>query len=267
MAAKAHGLSSDDCPATTDTSINETETGIVPTEGDTNAHFAPKTDVGSVGGVTTAGQNDLFRHFALVWLAVNLIDAAPRRVRRALKGQEEAVLKAVERYGFRIPILVKSKPFGERYEVIDGHMRLAAANRLAAGTVPCIVVDDLSDVETRRLALSLNRLQEAGEWDPDALRLEINEIIEISNDVRIPGFELPEIEAIRFGVKRRRKQIRRMTLQIILAVQMQRSRGRETLGAWAITSFIADRQEMPRLLWRCWTGRSPMLCLPTRLTM
>ena len=199
MAAKAHGLSSDGGPATTDTSINETETGIVPTEGDTDAHSAPITDVGSVGGVTTAGQNDLFRHFALVWLAVNLIDAAPRRVRRALKGQEEAVLKAVKRYGFRIPILVKSKPGGKRYEVIDGHMRLVAANRLAADTAPCIIVDDLSDVETRRLALSLNRLQEAGEWDPDALRLEINEIIEISNDVRIPGFELPEIEAIRFG--------------------------------------------------------------------
>ncbi|WP_162798049.1 DNA modification methylase [Sulfitobacter sp. JL08] len=145
------------------------------------------------------GKNDLFRHFALVWVAVNIIDAAPRRVRRALKNQEEEVLRAIERFGFRIPILVKSKPGGERYEVIDGHTRLAAALRLDAEKVPCIVVDDLSEVETRRLALSLNKLQEKGSWDPDELRLEINDIIEISGDIQIPGFEMPEIEAIRFG--------------------------------------------------------------------
>lgn len=145
------------------------------------------------------GQNDLFRHFALVWVAVNTIDAAPRRVRRALKNQEEEVLRAIERFGFRIPILVKSKPGGERYEMIDGHTRLAAARRLDAENIPCIVVDDLPDAETRRLALSLNKLQETGQWDPEALRLEINEIIEISGDIRIPGFEAPEIEALRFG--------------------------------------------------------------------
>lgn len=147
----------------------------------------------------THGQNDLFRAFAFVWLAVNIIDAAPRRVRRALKSQEDAVLRAIERYGFRIPILVKSKPGGERYEVIDGHTRLAAALRLGAETIPCIAVDDLSDAETRRLVLSLNKLQETGQWDAEALRLEINEIIDISGEVQIPGFDLPEIEAIRFG--------------------------------------------------------------------
>ena len=143
--------------------------------------------------------NDLFRDFAFVWLAINLIDVAPRRVRRALKSQEDAVLNAIERFGFRIPILVRSKPGGERYEVIDGHMRHAASLRLGAETMPCIVIDDLSDVETRRLALSLNKLQEKGSWDSDELRLEINDIIEISGDIQIPGFEMPEIEAIRFG--------------------------------------------------------------------
>ena len=74
--------------------------------------------------------NDLFREFALVWLLVNLIDDAPRRVRRALKSQDAAVLQSVKRFGFRIPILVRSKPGGKRYEVIDGHSRLAAARRL-----------------------------------------------------------------------------------------------------------------------------------------
>ena len=166
---------------------------------ETNSRMVPDQVKAPENNLLEHGQNDLFRHFALVWIAVNIIDAAPRRVRRALKSQDEAVLRAIEQFGFRIPILVKSKPGGERYEVIDGHTRLAAARRLNAEKVPCIVVNDLSDVDIRRLALSLNKLQETGEWDADALRLEINDIIEISGDVQIPGFEVPEIEAIRFG--------------------------------------------------------------------
>jgi DNA modification methylase len=147
----------------------------------------------------SARPNDLFREIALVWLLVNLIDDAPRRIRRALKSQDEAVLQAVKRFGFRIPILVRSKSGGERYEVIDGHSRLSAARMLDAKALPCILVDDLPDVEIRRLNVSLNKLQKTGAWDEVNVRLEINEIIEISGDLEIPGYQMPEIEAIRFG--------------------------------------------------------------------
>ncbi len=145
------------------------------------------------------GQNDLFREVALVWILVCLIDDSPRRVRRALKSQAGAVLQAVKRFGFRVPILVRNKPGGQRYEVIDGHVRLAVARTLDVENIPCILVDDLPELEVRRLALSLNKLQETGAWDNNTLRLEINEIIEISGDLEIPGFELSEIDAIRFG--------------------------------------------------------------------
>lgn len=150
---------------------------------------------------TAHGQNDLFREITVVWLLVNLIDQAPRRVRRALNSQTEAVMRSIERFGFRIPILVRSKPGGARYEVVDGHTRLEAARRLGAEKLPCLLIDDLTDVEIRRLRLSFNKLQETGEWDDQTLRLEINEIIEIGGTIEIPGFEMQEIEAIRFGAE------------------------------------------------------------------
>lgn len=106
----------------------------------------------------------------------------------------------MERFGNRIPVLVTGKTGRDTHQVIDGHVRLAAARLLGAELVPCIVVDDLPEIEIRRLALSLNKLQEGGEWDPEVLRLEINEIIEISGDFEIPGFAAPEIEALRFGM-------------------------------------------------------------------
>ena len=149
---------------------------------------------------SSALRNDLFREIILTRLAITLIDAAPRRVRRVQAKQIDAVVQAVESFGFQVPILVRQKPGGVRYEVVDGHIRLEAARRLGAEQIPCIVVDDLSDIDLRRLVLSLNKLQETGSWDPELLKLEIDELIEIDGDLQIPGFDLAEIEGIHFGV-------------------------------------------------------------------
>jgi len=140
--------------------------------------------------------NDLFREFAIAWVTLNLIDAAPRRVRRALEKQIQAVMEAVKAFGFRVPILVRRKPGGERYQVVDGHIRLEAARRLGAERLPCIIVDDLSDVDIRRLVLSLNKLQETGEWDNEVLRIEFTELLEIEVDLQVTGFEVPEIDLV-----------------------------------------------------------------------
>ncbi len=51
----------------------------------------------------------------------------------------------------------------------------------------------------RRLALSLNRIQEGGVWDTDELRLELGELVALEEEDEIPGFEVAEIEAILLG--------------------------------------------------------------------
>ncbi len=140
--------------------------------------------------------NDLFREIAIIWVTLDLIDAAPRRVRRGLEKQIEAVMEAVKVFCFRVPILVRHKPDGEKYEVVDGHVRLEAARRLGAKQLPCIIVDDLSDVDVRRLVLSMNRLQETGEWDNEVLRIEFTELLEIGVDLQVTGFEVPEIDLV-----------------------------------------------------------------------
>ncbi len=145
-------------------------------------------------------RNDPFPDLQIISIGIDDIAEAPRRLRRTVKLQVAAVRRSMERLGNRIPVLVTGKNGHDKHHVIDGHTRLAAARLLGADLIPCILVDDLPEVEIRRLALSLNKLQEGGEWDPDLVRLEINEIIEISGDFEIPGFAAPEIEALRFGV-------------------------------------------------------------------
>ncbi len=149
------------------------------------------------GSVTTR-RNDPFPDFELLSIAVDQIDEAPRRVRRDLKGQRQKVRRAVERFGFCVPILVKPATEPGRYEVVDGHVRLAVARDLSADSVPALSVGDLPDAEIRRLALSLDKLQETGEWDREVLKLELEELLSIDGDLEIPGFEIPELEALVF---------------------------------------------------------------------
>ena len=81
------------------------------------------------GSVSSGRRNDLFGEMCIVWLAINLIEVSPHRVRRAMKKQVDDVVVAIRKFGFRAPILVKRTGPGNTYQVIDGHIRLEAARR------------------------------------------------------------------------------------------------------------------------------------------
>ena len=74
----------------------------------------------------------------------------------------------IERFGFRVPILIDSKD-----EIIAGHTRLKAAIKLGMDEVPVIMSDDLSDDEIKAFRLVDNAAAEKAEWDFDLLRDEL----------------------------------------------------------------------------------------------
>ena len=94
-------------------------------------------------------------------------------------------------HGQCVPILIT-----EVGEVIDGETRLQAAAELGLESLWCIVIDHLTDEEVRLLRLQTNRLQEAGEWDLEALRLEFVELLELDLPLETTGFTLPEIDQL-----------------------------------------------------------------------
>jgi ParB-like chromosome segregation protein Spo0J len=62
--------------------------------------------------------------------------------------------------------------------------------------VSCIVIDHLDKAELRSLSIALNRLGETGAWDPDALRLEFEELTVLGVDLVVTGFETAEIDGL-----------------------------------------------------------------------
>lgn len=112
------------------------------------------------------------------------------RVRKPGNRQIQKCAKGIELFGFIQPVLIKGE------ETIDGEARMQAARRLGLKEIPCISVEHLNERGIRALRIAINKIQETGEWDEGALRLELAYQLEFKVDLADLGFEPPELDAI-----------------------------------------------------------------------
>lgn len=102
----------------------------------------------------------------------------------------DAIVASIKQFGFSDPIGV----WGENNLIVEGHGRLAAANKLGMEQVPCIRLDHLSEEQRIAYAIAHNRTAELSEWNEDTLEKEIENIRNI--DMGQFGFmqksELPD---------------------------------------------------------------------------
>jgi ParB-like chromosome segregation protein Spo0J len=79
---------------------------------------------------------------------------------------------SIREFGFRVPVLATSKG-----DIIDGHLRWKAAQRMKLELVPVILCDDWSDAQIRAFRLLVNRSVTWAEWDLDLLSAELAALI------------------------------------------------------------------------------------------
>ncbi len=139
----------------------------------------------------SSGRNDLTPGLQFECVPPRTLKDAHRRVRKPAPAQVARIEESIRAFGCCRPVLV-----GDDLVVIDGHSVRDAAIRLELPTVPILRVGHLSAAEQRALTIALNRTQETGSWDLEALTLEISELIELDQDVLCLGFECAEIDAL-----------------------------------------------------------------------
>src|SRR5947209_11132651 len=83
----------------------------------------------------------------------------------------DQMVASIREFGFKIPVLAKSDG-----SVIDGHLRLKAAQRLLITEVPVILCDDWSDAQVKAFRLLVNRSANWAEWDDELLKLELQDL-------------------------------------------------------------------------------------------
>lgn len=86
-------------------------------------------------------------------------------------GAVDTVAKSIKEFGFKNPLIIDSSG-----KVWCGNTRLKASIKLGLNEVPCIVADDLTEEQIRKLALIDNKSNEIAEWDMDLLAEELAEL-------------------------------------------------------------------------------------------
>ncbi|WP_372587151.1 ParB/Srx family N-terminal domain-containing protein [Klebsiella oxytoca] len=102
--------------------------------------------------------------------------------------QVAQIAASIEEFGWTNPVLVD-----EQQEIIAGHGRIAAAERLGINEVPVIVLAGLSDEQKRAYRLADNKIPLNAGWDDELLKLEFAELLDSGFDISLTGFSKLEI--------------------------------------------------------------------------
>ncbi len=102
----------------------------------------------------------------------------------------DRVVESIREFGFKNPIIVDGNN-----EIIAGHTRLKAAEKLGMEEVPTIKAEDLTPEQVKAFRIADNKTHEFAEWDMDLLREELDGVNLFT------GFDEDELREILDNVK------------------------------------------------------------------
>lgn len=102
--------------------------------------------------------------------------------------QVDAIATSILEFGFTNPLLVE--PGGE---LIAGHGRLAAAQKLGLEEVPVIVLQHLTPAQRRAYVIADNKLAEGSAWNTDLLAAELDALQVDGFNLDLLGFDADEL--------------------------------------------------------------------------
>lgn len=128
---------------------------------------------------------------AIIYLPIDELKPNPANPRRHNRPQLRRLAKIIAKFGFRMPVLID----GVR-TIIAGHGRCLAAAMSGLTEVPTILVDDLTEAETKAFMIADNRIAELATWDDKALAEQFLELSKLSPDLslELTGFDMGEID-------------------------------------------------------------------------
>jgi DNA modification methylase len=146
-----------------------------------------------MGQVSAQRRKNYHRDLTPELVSIDELKQLGRPTRRHPAEQIDHLIRLLKAYGFVVPILVDQEK-----RVIDGWAVVLAAKKAGLTKIPVVHNRDLSDVELRGLKIALNKISELSSWNETELKLEIQEILEIEQDLPL-GIDVPTLDIILDG--------------------------------------------------------------------
>lgn len=128
---------------------------------------------------------------SIVYKSLSSLIAYSRNSRTHSDEQVSQIIASISEYGWTNPILID-----ENEEVIAGHGRLLAAERLHVDEVPTITLSGLSEQQKKAYRLADNKLPLNAGWDEELLKLELSDLLDGGFDIELTGFNQSEIDEL-----------------------------------------------------------------------
>ena len=119
---------------------------------------------------------------------INTIIPYARNSRTHSAEQVAQIAASIKEWGFTNPILIDVDG-----EIIAGHGRLLAAQKLGLDEVPCITAVGWSDAQKKAYVIADNKLALNAGWDDELLKIEFKELGDLNFDLPLTGFSLDEL--------------------------------------------------------------------------
>jgi len=132
-------------------------------------------------------------NISISYLDPRLLKPNKRNARTHSAKQISQIAASISEFGFTVPILIDADS-----NVIAGHGRLKAAEKLGLDQVPTVRLEHLTREQLRAYAIADNQLALNAGWDKEILRLELSELqaLDLDFDLTLTGFEFAEIDLL-----------------------------------------------------------------------
>jgi DNA modification methylase len=132
---------------------------------------------------------------AIVQRPISTLKLDPKNPRKHSPKQIRQIADSIQTFGFNVPVLIDKD-----LNVIAGHGRLLACQRLGWDSVPTIRLDHLTPAQARAFMIADNRLTEIAELDDQLLAEQLKELsaLDLDFSLEVTGFEMGEID-LRIG--------------------------------------------------------------------
>lgn len=127
----------------------------------------------------------------IVYKSVKQLVPYANNARVHTESQVNIIAKSIQEFGFNNPVLID-----DMGNVIAGHGRILAAQKLDLKKVPCIVLSHLSDRQQRAYILADNKIALRSTWDMDKLSTELSDLVGMGFDLGLTGFDEGELDSI-----------------------------------------------------------------------
>ena len=126
--------------------------------------------------------------------AVSELTPYARNARTHSDEQVGQIAASINEWGWTVPVLID-----ERGEIIAGHGRVLAAQRLGLPDVPCVVAEGWSEAQRRAYVLADNKLTLNGGWNDELLRVELQDLQDMGFGLELTGFGEDELAGLLGG--------------------------------------------------------------------